>query len=234
MKKVLIVNSSASGSNAESKKLTDVFVAHWKSTHSYSRINFRDLGNVAVPHITAQWIGAAFKPEASRSAAEAEVLKTSDDYIAELLEADVIVIGAPMYNWSIPSSLKAYIDQVLRVNKTFKIDRTNVPHPYVGLLKNKTLVLLLSRGEQGYEKGDDNQYMDFQSPYLKMVFGIMGITRIHVVTLNGKSLGGERFRTSLDASHHTIRTLVDDISEGIINDHDHERIGIKRNDNDEE
>ncbi|HEY5745860.1 MAG TPA: NAD(P)H-dependent oxidoreductase [Chryseolinea sp.] len=209
MKKVLVINSSARTRISLSRKLTEVFVDHWKSIHTHPIIRFRELGNTDVPHVNEKWIAAAFKPEAARSDDEIEALKISDAYISELREADVIVVGSPMYNWSIPSTLKAYLDQVLRVNETFKIDPTRVQNPYVGLLKNKTLFLLLSRGEQGYEKGGYNEHMDFQSTYLKTVFTIMGISNIHVITLSGKSPDAEQLKKSIDTSHQSIRDLME-------------------------
>ena len=199
MKKVLVINSSARAHHSHSRKLTEVFIDYWKSTHINPIIRFRELGNTDVPHVNENWIGAAFKPEASRSQADIEALKISDAYISELREADVIVLGSPMYNWSIPSSLKAYIDQVLRVNETFRVDRTNTQNPYVGLLENKTLFLLLSRGDEGYEKGEYNEHMNFQSPYLKTVFNVMGISNVHVFTTNGKPSDAELLKKKLDA-----------------------------------
>jgi FMN-dependent NADH-azoreductase len=209
MKKVLVINSSARTLRSHSRKLTEVFIDHWKSIHTDAIISFRELGNTYVPHVNENWIAAAFKPEAARSEEEIEALKTSDAYIAELREADVIVLGAPMYNWSIPSVLKAYIDQIVRVNETFKFNRVNAQDPYTGLLENKTLFLLLSRGEPGYEKGDYNEHMNFQSTYLKTVFNIMGISNIHVVAINGLSYGPEKLKKSLDISHQDVRDLIE-------------------------
>jgi FMN-dependent NADH-azoreductase len=209
MKKVLVLNSSARKQNSKSRKLTEVFTDHWKSIHNNALINYRDLSESHVPHINENWIAAAFKPENLRSLQEIEALKTSDEYIAELREADVIVIGAPMYNWSIPSTLKAYIDQVLRVNETWKLNPENMQNPYIGLLQNKTVFLLLSRGAQGYEKGEYNEHMNFQSNYLKTVFNIIGITNIHTVAVNGESFDPEKYQQSIDDSHQMIKDLIE-------------------------
>lgn len=209
MKKVLVLNSSARKQNSKSRKLTEVFTDHWKSIQNNANINYRDLGESHVPHINENWIAAAFKPENLRSLQEIEALKTSDEYIAELREADVIVIGAPMYNWSIPSSLKAYIDQVLRVNETWKLNPENMQNPYIGLLQNKTVFLLLSRGAQGYEKGEYNEHMNFQSNYLKTVFNIIGITNIHTIAVNGESFDPEKYQESINNSHQAIRDLIE-------------------------
>jgi FMN-dependent NADH-azoreductase len=208
MKKVLVINASARTLHSHSRKLTHVFIDEWRNRHTDSTIRFRELGNTDVPHVNENWIAGAFKPEAARSEVEIGALKTSDGYISELKEADVIVLGTPMYNWSIPSSLKAYIDQVLRVNETFKVDPTKTQHPYIGLLENKALILLLSRGDQGYEAGEHNEHMNFQTTYLKTIFNVMGISNIHVVVINGASLDKEELKKSIDVSQKSIRNLI--------------------------
>jgi FMN-dependent NADH-azoreductase len=109
-----------------------------------------------------------------------------------------------MYNWSIPSALKAYLDQVIRVNETIEINTSDPKSPYKGLLKNKTLYLLLSRGNGGYGKGEYYEHMNFQSNYLKTVFDIMGIDDIHEITLNGEAFGAELFEQSMKSVHSKI------------------------------
>lgn len=208
MKKVLVINASARLVNSQSRKLTEVFVDGWKGVHDNSKITFRELGNEHVPHIDEEWVSAASKQPAARTEKENSILKTSNIYIAELREADIIVLGSPMYNWSIPSTLKAFIDQVLRVNETFKVNAVDVQNPYTGLLQNKTLYLLLSRGGQGYEKGEPNEHLNFQSTYLRTVFGMMGFETIHVIAINGASLGAEQLNMSANAAHQAIRELL--------------------------
>lgn len=209
MKKVLVINSSARTLKSHSRTLTDVFVNHWKTTHNNTHIIFRDLGTENVPHINENWIAAAFKPEAERSEQEKEALKMSDIYISELHQADIIVLGTPMYNWSIPSTLKAYIDQVVRVNQTWKLNPANLENPYVGLLENKTLFLLLSRGAQGYEKGEYNEHINFQTDYLKTVFNIMGVHNIHIVAVNGTSFDPEILKLTVESSQENIKSLIE-------------------------
>lgn len=209
MKKVLVINSSARTLRSHSRRLTEAFVDHWKRMHVDPVIRFRELGNADVPHINENWIAAAFKPEAARSEEEIEALKISDVYISELKEADVIVLGSPMYNWSIPSALKAYIDQVVRVNETWKRNPDNMQNPYIGLLEDKTLFLLLSRGAQGYEKGGYNEHINFQTDYLKTVFNIIGISNIHVIAINGESFDAEKFKKSIEAAHQNVIELIE-------------------------
>lgn len=203
MKRVLVINSSARAFISRSRKLTEIFVDHWKNIHVNPLISFRELGNQEVPHLTDSWISAAFKPLAIRSEQDIDALRVSDMYISELRAADIIVIGAPMYNWSIPSALKAYVDQILRVNETFKVNTVDVRHPYVGMLADKTLFLLLSRGDEGYGKGEYNEHMDFQSPYLKTVFNIMGIRDIHMFAISGRS------PDAIETSTQDLRMLIE-------------------------
>jgi len=209
MKNILVINSSARTLNSKSRKLTEVFVDQWENIHDNAIINFRELGNNSVSHINENWIAAAFKPESTRSEEEKEALKESDIYISELRKADIIVIGAPMYNWSIPSALKAYIDQVLRVNETWKLNPDNIKNPYIGLLENKTIYLMLSRGSYGYEKGEFNEHMNFQTNYLKTVLNIIGIQNIHIVAINGSSLDPEILKQTTEEAHRNIQSLIE-------------------------
>lgn len=208
MRNLLILNSSPRGERSQSRRLTEVFVKYIGELADNCSVVYRDLNETNVPHMSEDWIAGAFRPESERTIEQAEALKLSDELIAELKVADIIVIGAPMHNWSITSSLKAYIDQILRVNETWVLDRQNVQNPYIGLLKNKTLFLLLSRGAQGYEQGQYNEHMNFQAPYLRTVFNIIGITDIHEVAVNGEAFSPEDFARSIKNSQLMIRELL--------------------------
>ncbi|SEM78842.1 FMN-dependent NADH-azoreductase [Mucilaginibacter gossypiicola] len=209
MKKVLIINASARTLESKSRELTSVFVDHWKTIRENTKIIYRELGNVHVSHISEAWIAATLKPAANRSEAENNILAESSTYVAELKAADIIVLGTPMYNWSIPSALKAYIDQVFRVNETFSVNPANPENPYVGLLENKTLFLLLARGGQGYERGEANAHLNFQSTYLKTVFNIMGIHNIHTIAIDGASLDKQKFKQTIAAAHQKVMEMIE-------------------------
>ncbi|OQP48027.1 NAD(P)H dehydrogenase [Niastella yeongjuensis] len=211
MKKLLVINASARKAHSHSRTLTEVFTNYWSKKHPDAVINLRELGNANVPHVTEDWIAANLKPVAARTDREKEVLGTSDTYIAELREADIIVLGTPMYNWSIPSTVKAYIDQVMRLNETFRINPFNPAEPYVGLLQHKSLVLLVARGSQGYETGEPNARLNFQTTYLKTVFNMMGIDDIHMVAVDGTSLNKEVLLATVDRAHQQVRSLIEDV-----------------------
>lgn len=196
MKNLLIINASPRGERSTSRKLTGLFGSKWIESHPDYTVHNREIGKEAIPHVSELWIAAAFKPAHLRSEEEINVLKISDLLIAELKAADVIVLGTPMYNWSIPSSLKAYLDQVIRVNETIEISPVDPTNPYVGLLKNKTVYLLLSRGNGGYGKGEYLAHMNFQSDYLKLVFKVMGLDDVQELSLNSSAFGGPLFEQS--------------------------------------
>ncbi|MTH17682.1 NAD(P)H-dependent oxidoreductase [Flavobacterium sp. LC2016-01] len=209
MKKILVINSSPRESRSRSRRLANTFVESWKKQVPATPITYRDLASTNVPHMSETWIAAAFRPEGDRTEAETEALKLSKELIIELKEADVIVLAAPMHNWTITSSLKAYIDQVLRVNETWKLNTEDLSNPYIGLLKNKTLFLLTSRGAQGYEKGEYNEHMNFQTPYLKMVFNIIGITDIQEITVDGEGYGPEAIELAIQKSNAKVTSLIE-------------------------
>jgi len=211
MSKLLVINASARANQSHSRGLTAAFVKHWTKANPGAQVMFRELGIANVPHMSGEWISAAFKPVADRTEHDLSELAISDEYVSELHQADVIVIGSPMYNWSIPSPLKAYIDQIMRIHETWQPNKADSQNPYTGLLKGKTLVLLLSRGSSGYEAGEYNHHMNFQSTYLKMIFNIMGITDIHVISINGASTQSQKLQEDIDAA----RTGI----EGFINSH---------------
>ena len=187
MKNLLIINASPRAERSVTRNFTKLFGTKWIDANPGGTVHHREVGREAIPHITELWISAAFKPAELRTEDEIEVLRYSDKYIAELKAADVIVLGTPMYNWSIPSALKAYLDQVIRANETVKMRPDDPTSPYRGLLKDKKVYLLFSRGNAGYEKGEYYAHMNFQTDYLKTVFNIMGLTDIQEIALNGSA-----------------------------------------------
>lgn len=212
MKKILIINASARTALSKSRMLTGVFAEQWKSRFNDGHLIYRDLSIDRLPYVDEEWVIAAGKPKALRTPAENEALVISDKLIAELKSADIIVLGSPMYNWSVPGVLKAYIDQIVRVNETWRFNRENPNNPYFGLLENKTLVLLLSRGGSSYEEGETNAHMNFQSTYLKTVFKVMGIDDIHMVAINGESQEKERLKATITNAVKEVSDLVSELA----------------------
>lgn len=170
--KLLRIDSSARRSSI-SRQLTQKFVDSWKEEHPEGEVIERDLSKTMLPLITDEWTEAAYSEEAKRTQSQIETLATSDTLIAELLAADTVVIGAPMYNFSIPSLLKAWIDQIVRIGKTLAYG----PNGPQGLLTRKRVVIITSRGG-AYEKGTSREAFDFQEPYMRHILGFIGLTDI--------------------------------------------------------
>jgi FMN-dependent NADH-azoreductase len=169
--KLLRIDSSARSSSV-TRQLTAKFVEEWKKNHPAGEVIQRDLATTMLPHITDHWGGTHLEPS-QLSPAQRNYLATSDRLIEELQAADTIVIGAPMYNFAIPSSLKAWIDQIVRMGKTFGYG----PSGARGLLGNKRMIVVTARGS-AYEKGTPAEKLDFQEPYLRHIFGFIGITDV--------------------------------------------------------
>ncbi|QOR74444.1 NAD(P)H-dependent oxidoreductase [Cruoricaptor ignavus] len=196
MRKILIVNSSTRIHASQSRAMTGFFQEIWKMNNPNDEFIFRDVGLQPIPHIDDNWIKAAFiKPE-DRTIDNQKPLELSNLLVDEIKTADIYVIGVPMYNWSIPSSLKAYIDQIMRINETWKFRSGEPDGDYVGLLEDKKLFVLSARGDNGYASNEHNAHMNFQTTYLQTVFKIMGVEDIKIFSIDNEEYGGEKLENS--------------------------------------
>lgn len=182
-----------------SRALTKQFVNVWKQIHPDDAIMYRDLGRHPVPPIDEAWIAAAFSPPEQLTPSLAAALMTSDELIEELLVANLYVFGIPMYNYSVPASFKAYIDQVVRVRRTFIVGVDG----YEGLLKNKKALVITTRG--GSYAGEP---LDFQEPYLRAVFDFIGITDITFIHAENLAMGADERQFSIAAAHKAIHRVI--------------------------
>ena len=188
MRKILIVNSSTRIHASQSRAMTGFFQEIWKMNNPNDEFIFRDVGLQPIPHIDDNWIKAAFiKPE-DRTIDNQKPLELSNLLVDEIKTADIYVIGVPMYNWSIPSSLKAYIDQIMRINETWKFRSGEPDGDYVGLLEDKKLFVLSARGDNGYASNEHNAHMNFQTTYLQTVFKIMGVEDIKIFSIDNEAV----------------------------------------------
>jgi FMN-dependent NADH-azoreductase len=178
--KLLQIDSSARASSV-TRQLTTRFAEEWKKNHPHGEVIKRDLSATALPQVTDDWNGV-YLDETKLTHAQRAYLSTSDQLIAEVQAADAIVIGAPMYNFMIPSSLKAWIDQIVRLGKTFGYG----PNGPQGLLGNKKVFIITSRGG-AYQKGTLTEKFDFQEPYLCHIFGFIGFTDITFIHAENQS-----------------------------------------------
>ena len=167
---ILHIDSSPRGERSHSRQLTRAFVQELKALEPGATVVYHDLGHEPVPPVNEAWIAAAYSDPSTHTPETAQAIALSNVLVDELLASDIVVIGAPMYNFSIPSTLKAYIDQIVRARRTFD------PATYQGLATGKKLFVLSARGASGYGAGEQMEAMNFQDPYLKMIFGFIGIT----------------------------------------------------------
>ncbi len=198
---ILHVDSSPRREASHSRKMTAELVASLKQTHSNATVTYRDLGHQPPPFVTEDWQNGAYTPEEQRTPAQIAALEYSDAAIAELLAADIVVIGAPMYNLTVSADLKAWLDQVIRINKTFTAD-------YKGLASGKKVFIVTSRGGGGYGAGEPMEKINFQDPYLRTAFGFIGITDVEFIHINNTAKGDEAVRESVSNARALIHTAT--------------------------
>ncbi|MBP5060261.1 FMN-dependent NADH-azoreductase [Pseudomonas chlororaphis] len=182
MSRVLIIESSARQQDSVSRQLTQTFIKQWQAAHPADQITLRDLAVTPVPHLDSNLLGGWMKPAEQRNEIEEASLQRSNELTNELLAADVLVMAAPMYNFAIPSTLKAWLDHVLRAGVTFKYTETGPQ----GLLNGKRAYVLTARG--GIYAGST---ADHQEPYLRQVMGFIGIHDVEFIHAEGMNLGGD-------------------------------------------
>ena len=202
MTNILHISSSIRSTGSISRELSDELVSKMQAANGANKVVVRDLTANPVPHLTEQMMGAFFTPAESRSAEQASTVKLSDTLVDEVLAADVIVIAAPMYNFSVSSTLKAWIDHVARVGRTFQYG-ANGPE---GLVKGKKVIIFTARG--GVYSTGPAKVMDFHETYLRAVLGFLGITDVNFVHSEGLAMGEEAVNTALASSRSAIDSLI--------------------------
>jgi FMN-dependent NADH-azoreductase len=199
MTSILVIDSAVSGETSVSKTLVRQAVEAL-TARGATRVVYRDLDADPVPHLTVKSVaGVRATPETE---AELAARDLSDRLIAELRAADVIVIGAPMYNFSIPTTLRAWFDHVLRSGETFRYTEAG-PR---GLLADKRVIVVESRG--GFYSEGPLQAIDFQEPYLRHLLGFMGLTDVTFVHAEKVGYGPEARAAAVEAATSEIRRLV--------------------------
>jgi len=203
MTTILHLSSSVRSNGSISRQLTSEFVQKLQAAHAGARIIERDLAQNPIPHLTEQMMSAYFTPAAERSEEQARTVRLSDELVDELMSADIIVLGAPMYNFSISSTLKAWIDHVARAGITFKYNEQGVP---VGLLTGKKVYIFTARG--GVYSSGPAKALDFHETYLRGVLGFLGITDVNFVNTEGLAMGDEAVNSAIAGSRSAMEALI--------------------------
>lgn len=199
MSRILVIESSARQEGSVSRQLTQAFIEQWKSANPTDSIQVRDLAKQPVPHLDMNLLGGWMKPADQQSAGEQAALSRSDALVAELKDADVLVLAAPMYNFAIPSTLKAWLDHVLRAGVTFQYT-ANGPQ---GLLTGKRAYVLTARG--GVYTGTA---LDHQEPYLRQALGFIGITDVEFIHAEGLNLGEESAAKGVEGAQAKVAAIA--------------------------
>ncbi len=202
-KSVLLINSSPLGEHSVSRKLTAKIIDKMKTETPDATIVERDLSAVEMPHFSAMNVGAAYRPDQFSEDQINAALALSNELVDELLAADVIVIGAPMWNFSIPSCLKAWVDHIVRPGRTFSYSNAGAQ----GLVSaDKKVIVASSRG--GMYSSGPTESMDHQETLLTTVLGFIGLTDITFVRAEGLGMGEEAVAAAMATAEATIAESV--------------------------
>jgi FMN-dependent NADH-azoreductase len=202
MTKILNINSSVRNNGSISRKVTEEFLNKWKAKEPGVVVVNRDLAANPLPHLTEETLGAFFTPAENRTPEQANIAALSESLVQELFDADVIVIGAPMYNFSITSGLKAWVDHVARAGVTFKYGESGP----VGLLTGKKVFIFTTSG--GVYSQGPAAAMDHAGTYLRTVLGFIGLTDVKVIHSEGLAMGDVGVEKALAQTSNTINELL--------------------------
>lgn len=197
MKTILQINASIQSANGESSKLADLYANGLRAAYPQARLVVRDLAKEPVPHLDAERFGAFITSVEKRTSRQNEIIRYSDALIEELKRADVIVLGLPMYNFGVPSQLKAWFDHVARAGVTFRYTAAGPE----GLLKGKTAYVIATRG--GRYNGSP---VDHETPFVRQFLGFLGITDVNFVFAEGLAISEGSKVESLAAAKTAIQS----------------------------
>lgn len=202
--KLLHIDSSITGSLSASRELTTKLVDQWVAQNPDTQVDYLDLARQTPAHFNGESLSLRLAvANADLTDAQKRENAVTEQFLGQFLAADVVVIGAPFYNFSIPSQLKAWIDRIAQAGRTFTYTETGP----VGLATGKTVIIASSRGGI-YSSSEAGRAMEHQESYLKTVFGFMGITDIRIVRAEGLAMGDEAKATALAAAYGDIATAL--------------------------
>jgi len=199
---LLHIDSSARYTGSLTRQLSAAYAEQWQAKNPGGKIIRRDLASQTLPHITEAMIGAYFTPADQRSAEQQAIIAESDKLVDELVAADTVVIGVPMYNFAPPSAFKAWVDHISRVGRTFSYG-ANGP---TGLLTGKRAIVILSSG--GVYSEGPAQPLDFNGTYIRSVMGFLGITDVELIVAEGVSMGEEKAKQTVSQAQEKISAVV--------------------------
>lgn len=211
MTTILHIDSSPRGERSLSRRLSADFIAKWKERDSTAEVIFRDVGTNPPPATTELWIAAAFTRQEDRTAEQNAELALSDELIAEVDRAQIIVIGAPMHNYGMPTALKSWFDKVIRIGKTFTFDLKRGDFPLEPIMSGKTLVVLSARGEFGFGVGGVRENMNHLDTHIATCSHYLGVAESHVISIDYQEFNDHRHRKSIADAYAAVPRLVEQL-----------------------
>lgn len=194
--------------NSLSRMLADSFRGQWQRKMPNTKFIYRDLGLNPPEFISEPWIAAVFTPEAQRAPEQNALLSLSDELIDEVMQADIILLSSPMYNYGMPAALKAWFDQVIRVNKTFTFDLSRGDFPLQPSLSGKTMVLITSCGEFGFQLGGIREKMNHLGPHIKVASQYLGVEHFYEICSEYQEFNDQRHIDSFNKAQTDVTSLV--------------------------
>jgi len=197
--------------NSISKSLAAHFINKWRTLNNEDKVIYRDLGLNPPDFINQDWIAAVFTDDKKRTVEQKTLLTLSDTLIDEVYQADIIVISSPMYNYGMPAVLKAWFDQVVRINKTFTFDLDRGDFPIEPIMSGKKLILLSSCGEFGFEIGGVREKMNHLGSHIEIVGKYLGVDEFYEIKAEYQEFADARHEKSLNDAYREIEALVKQI-----------------------
>ena len=183
MPTLLYVSVSPRGNDSISRRLGNAAVEEWEAKNPGGRVIERDLAKTPLTFVDVNWIAGAFSPPEYHTENHKKALTLSNELVSEVLEADEIILATPMFNFSVPAALKAWIDHVVRAGKTFRYKADGTPEGLLAGQNKEVLVIIASGGS--YPEGSPMAALNYETPYLRFIFAYMGVTDVRFIHAGG-------------------------------------------------
>lgn len=208
MKRILHIDSSPRVKCSHTRRLTKELRNRLIEKYPEHELTYRDLYTGTPPHIDVPWIEAAYSNQNSLNPVQKQALEISNRLIDEFISADIYLMGAPMYNFGMPSVLKAYLDNIVRVNRTFSFDPEDKTEPYKPMVKpGKKMYVVIATGDDGFREGELYYGMNHLEPHIKTVIGFIGVNDISFIYCGNDEYGGEKLEQSIQKALGEIEVL---------------------------
>ncbi len=203
MQRLLVVNSSGRNTRSITRRLTGQFAERWLAAHAGGTLIERDVALQPPTPVNEAWIASAFAHPTTHSPLTRAVLSESETLLAEIEAADALVFGVPMYNFGIPAQLKAYFDQIIRVNRSFSFD-PEAEEPYRPLLADKPTTVIVSVGDGDLLPGGPMAELNFLEPHLTTMLGFIGLHSPEFVRVGYEEFHDARLRSALEFAEQAV------------------------------